>query len=260
MGMEMSSIWEAMKSSQYQRTLDQLEVQMANATNLTDALNITLNRVVMVTHAVAGTFWVHDMFGDGRIHPKAVYDNQSLMEFSLAPGEGIAGQVIQSGRSVIIADCQKHPQWSNRADAKTGFQTRTMICVPMRFREFVFGCIQIINKKDDLPFDDKDLAFAENLAAYSTRLFEKLHFLDTFAATSKEQPVEVIESSKEHSFAELLSMENFADIEEELLHTGRVASLSPSQQKNVLRLSREIWKILSTQELQEKQKSGFWKF
>ena len=260
MGMEMSSIWEAMKSSQYQRTLEQLETQLANAESLTDALNITLNRVVLVTHAVTGTFWVHDVFGDGRIHPKAIYGDQSLMDFSLAPGEGIAGQVIQSGRSVIIADCQKHPQWSNRADAKTGFQTRTMICVPMHFREFVFGCIQIINKKDDLPFDDKDLVFAENLSAYGTRLFEKYHFLDRFAASSKEQPVELIQRTEEHSFVELLSMENFADIEEELLHTSQVASLNPSQQKNVLRLSREIWKILSTQEPPAKQRSAFWKF
>lgn len=260
MGMEMSSIWEAMKSSQYQRTLEQLEKQLADATDLTDALNIVLDRVVLVAHAVTGTFWVHDVFGDGRIHPKAVYDNQSLMDFSLAPGEGIAGQVIQSGRSVIIPDCQKHPQWSNRADAKTGFQTRTMICVPLHFREYVFGCIQIINKKDDLAFDDKDLIFAENLATYSARLFETLHFLDDFAAASKEQPVEVIDGSREHSFSELLSMENFADIEEELLHTDRVASLNTSQQKNVLRLSREIWKILSTQEPKEKKKSGFWKF
>ena len=260
MGMEMSSIWEAMKSSQYQRTIDQLEAQMANVTDLTEALSVTLNRVVMVTHAVTGTFWFHDVFGDGRIHPKAVYDNTTLMDFSLAPGEGIAGEVIQSGRSVIIPDCQKHPQWSKRADNKTGFQTRTMICVPLHFREFVFGCIQIINKKDDLAFDDKDLAFAENLAAYSARLFEKLHFLDTFAEASKEKPVEIIENSKEHSFAELLSMENFTDIEEELLHTERVASLNPSQQKNVLRLSREIWKILSTQAPKEKQKTGFWKF
>lgn len=259
MGMEMSSIWEAMKSSQYQRTLEQLEREMANATDLTEALNITLKRVVMVTHAVTGTFWVHDVYGDGRIHPKAVSDNQTLMEFSLAPGEGIAGQVIENGRSVIIPDCQKHPQWSNRADSKTGFQTKTMICVPMHFREFIFGCIQIINKKDDLAFDDKDLMFAENLASSAARLFEKFHFLDNFAAASKEKPVEVISRNQEHSFAELLSMENFADIEEELLHTELVAGLNPSQQKNVLRLSREIWKIFSTREQPEK-KSGFWKF
>lgn len=242
---EMSSIWEAMKGSQYQRTLAQLETQMAAATNLTEALKVTLNRMMQVTHAVTGTFWVYDIFGDGRIHPKAVYDNDSLLDFSLAFGEGVAGQVIQSGRSVIIPDCQKYPQWSKRADDETGFQTQTMICVPMRFGEYVFGCIQVINKKDGLPFDDKDLAFLENLSAYSTRLFKKLHFLDTLTDADKAPAPEAAKPRQALGFSELLSMEDFADVERELLADPKIAGLSGTQQKTILRLSREMWKILS---------------
>ena len=260
MGIEMSSIWEAMKSSQYQRTIDQLETQLSDATNLDEALKVALHRVVMAAHAVTGTFWVYDLFGDGRIHPKAVYSGAELTGFSLAPGEGIAGQVIQHGRSVIIPDCQKDARWNRRADDSTGFQTRTMICVPLCFREYVFGCIQIINKKDDLAFDDKDLIFVENLATNSVRLFERLHFLDDYAKASSQQPVEVMPVSAEKSFSQIFSAESFAEIEDELLHTKMVADLNSSQQKNVLRLSREIWKIFSSQEPKEKEKGGFWKF
>ncbi len=263
MGLEMSSIWEAMKGSQYQRTMDQLDAQVSMATDLNDALTIALNRVVLVAHAVAGTCWGHDRFGDGRIRPKAVYGGANLGNISLAPGEGIAGQVIEKGKSVIIPDCQKDPRWAGKVDAKTGFQTKTMICVPLRFREYTFGCIQIINKTDDLAYDEKDLLFAENLATRASQLFERYHLLDQYAEASEIQPVQVMEEEKERSFTQLLSAETFAEVEEELLHTQRISQLSETQQKHVLRLSREIWMILKNNPEQVQKgapkKGGFWK-
>ncbi len=264
MGLEMSSIWEAMKGSQYQRTMDQLDAQLSMATDLNDALTIALNRVVLVAHAVAGTCWGHDRFGDGRIRPKAVYGGADLGNISLAPGEGIAGQVIQCGRSVIIPDCQKDPRWAGKVDAKTGFQTKTMICVPLRFREYTFGCIQIINKTDDLAYDEKDLLFAENLAAHASRLFERYHLLDQYAQADGVEPEEVVRQSEEKGFVQLLSADTFAEVEEELLRIPRIAQLSETQQKRVLRLSREIWMVLQNNPDQEKKEApkkngGFWK-
>ena len=255
MGLEMTSIWEAMKSSQYQRTIDQLEVQMAQAANMDEGLSIALNRVVMAVHAVAGTCWHYDRFGDGRIRPKAVYGGADLGDFSLAPGEGIAGQVIEVGRSLIIPDCQKDPRWAGKADKKTGFTTRTMMCVPLSWGEQAFGCIQIINKTDDLAFDEKDLFFVEKLANHTVDLFEKNHFLDEYAGAQARQAVRL---SRGDGFAELLSMRTFAEVEEELLKSARIASLSQAQQKNVLRLSREIWMVLKNNPAEPEKKKGFW--
>ena len=56
--------------------------------------------------------------------------------------------MIQSGKSVIIQDCQADPRWAGRVDQKTGFQTKSMICVPLALEDVVFGCIQIITKTD----------------------------------------------------------------------------------------------------------------
>lgn len=257
MGVEMTSIWEAMKGSQYQRTIEQLEVQMAQATNIDEGLSVALNRVVMAVHAVAGTCWHYDRFGDGRIRPKAVYGGADLGDFSLAPGEGIAGQVIQEGRSLIIPDCQKDPRWAGKADKKTGFSTKTMMCVPLLFREQTFGCIQIINKTDDLPFDEKDLFFVEKLAGHTAGLFQKNHFLDDYAAGGM-GPGEAGQLSGGERFVELFSAETFAEVEEELLRTARIAELSGTQRKNILRLSREIWMTLKNNPAQPEKKKGFW--
>lgn len=256
MGLEMTSIWEAMKGSQYQRTIEQLEVQMEQAANMDEGLNVALNRVVMAVHAVAGTCWYYDRNGDGRIHPKAVYGGADLGDFSLAPGEGIAGQVIQAGRSLIIPDCQKDPRWAGKADKKTGFSTKTMMCVPLLYRERSFGCLQIINKTDDLPFDEKDLFFVEKLADHTVSLFQKHRFLDGFGDAGAEA-VQTARASAGESFVELFSAATFAEVEEELLSTARLADLSATQRKNILRLSREIWMTLKNNPV-EKKKRGFW--
>lgn len=259
MGMEMQSIWESMKGSHYERTIAALENEIEKAGNLNEALSIALNRVVKAAHAVAGSFWFYDRFGDGRIHPRATYGGTDLGDFTLAPGEGIAGEVIAHNKSTIVQDCQSDPRWAGKADERTGFTTRTMICVPLHYQQYTFGCIQIINKTDDLLFDDTDLLFVENLASHTSYLFAAQHMLDGYSeiadtVAAREHPVD------EPTFTQLFSMESFADVEEALLKLEKVNTLSETNQKNVLRMSREIWKIFSAQEPQKKQKSGFWKF
>ena len=128
---EMEFIWNAMKDSHYRRTIEQLTNSIQEVRSLDEALPVMLKTVLYAIHAQTGTFWFYDRFGDGRIHPRVACEGADLMNISLMPGEGIAGQVIQSGGSVIIPDCQSDPRWAGRVDEKTGFRTRTMICVPL---------------------------------------------------------------------------------------------------------------------------------
>lgn len=164
MGFEMESMWDAMKQAHYKRTLEDLQQAIDGAVNPTQAMENALNQVADAMHAEAGTFWFYDRFGDDLIHPTAVYGGGNLDGITLMPGEGLAGKVIETGEEDIIADCQQDPRWAGKADKKTGFITKSMICVPLGIEELTFGSIQIINKKDGLPFDEVDLAFAVKLA------------------------------------------------------------------------------------------------
>ena len=170
---DMESIWGAMKDTHYRRTIDAMENAIRKTDNLEAALTTALDMVVGAVHAQAGTCWFYDQFGDGRIHPRAVYGGGDLGGISLLPGEGIAGQVIASGQAQIIADCQSDPRWAGKVDAKTGFRTESMLCVPLSMEGVVFGCIQIVNRTDRMHFDEKDLEFAENLARAAAGLFLK---------------------------------------------------------------------------------------
>jgi len=180
MNNEQIELWEAMKDAKYRKTLLELEsVEVDETTDMADFMNAILDIVARAVHAEVGTLWYYSKFADGRIHPKAQFGGSDMGDFSLAPGEGIAGSVIKTGKGVIIQDCQKDPRWSGKVDAGTGFITRSMICVPLRDGDMGFGCIQLINRTDGNLYDEKDLAFGENLGMEIADIFIR-HSKDLF--------------------------------------------------------------------------------
>ena len=140
---------------------------LQEAESLEDALRTSLDEVVKAVGAEAGTIWSYNITGDKRIYPSFWIGGADLTGLSLAAGEGIAGAVVQSGKTTVVKDCQKDPRWAGRFDEATGFVTRSMVCVPLANKYEVIGCIQIINKKDGTLYNDEDVSLCENLAMLS---------------------------------------------------------------------------------------------
>jgi len=119
--------------------------------------------------------------------------NSRIKEVRLGMGEGIAGWVAREAASVIVNDAQNDPRFSRRADEKTGFVTRNMLCVPVVNRGNVIGVLQAINKKGGRNFTVTDRSSFENLANQvavaieNTRLYDRLRttFLDTSEALAE---------------------------------------------------------------------------
>jgi len=113
---------------------------------------------------------------------------EKVKEIRLKIGEGIAGWVAKEGESLIVHDVMKDPRWYRKADEKTGFQTKNMICVPVRSKGKVIGVIQAINKKRGR-WTKGDLLLLEyfsnqlSIAIENARLYEELK--RTFFETSQ---------------------------------------------------------------------------
>ena len=245
MSYELEAIWQAMKETQYNRTLNELTESIMTAKELSDALVVALNKVADASHSEAGTLWTYDRFGDGLIRPAAVYGGKNIADVTLRPGEGIAGTVIKHGIPCIIADCQKDERWAGKVDAHTGFKTLSMICVPLNWQRFTFGSIQLINRVDGIPFDDKDLLFVQHLAIQISNVFSARGLLDEYVSAELSALQTPIEAPDERPpFTTLFFTEYFEDIEESISKSELFASLSETNKKNVLRHAREIWRIL----------------
>ena len=152
------------KRVNYTQVVWEITRELQESDSLEKALQVSLGTVVRAVGAEAGTIWFYNKNGDGRIHPSFWIGGADLTGLSLAAGEGIAGAVVETGKTTVVKDCQQDSRWAGRFDAKTGFVTRSMVCVPLVNKYEVIGCIQIINKIDGSLYNDEDVELCENLA------------------------------------------------------------------------------------------------
>ena len=152
------------KRINYTQVIWEITRQLQESESLEDALRSALKQVVTAVGAEAGTIWFYNSKGDGKIYPSFWIGGADLTGLSLKFGEGIAGTVVESGKTTVVKDCQNDERWAGRFDEKTGFVTKSMICVPLLNKYEVIGCIQIINKKDGSLYDNEDVKICENLA------------------------------------------------------------------------------------------------
>lgn len=109
-------------------------------------------------------------------------------EVRLARGQGIAGWVTETGEPLVLGDVQSDPRFFRRADEKSSFITRDMVCVPVRSKNRVIGALQAINKKKGA-FDDEDkdvlmaLANQVAIAIENANLYQEMK--ETFYGTTE---------------------------------------------------------------------------
>src|SRR5712692_613987 len=76
-----------------------------------------------------------------------VLKGSDLVEIRLPVGKGIAGHVAATGDTVNIPDAYKDPRFNPEFDQKTGYHTKTILCMPMKNKDGkIVGVVQLINK------------------------------------------------------------------------------------------------------------------
>jgi len=94
-------------------------------------------------------------------------------------GSGIAGAAATSGRPVRVADAYQDPRFNRDVDLKTGFRTRSVLCLPLHDRRGdVFAVTQLLNRRDGQPFDQADERRYADFAASLGVLLESLVEMD----------------------------------------------------------------------------------
>lgn len=84
--------------------------------------------------------------------------------FRIQMGEGIAGTVAQTGKSLIVNAPRKDKRFAQRFDAGTGFQTQAILCVPLHAKGKRIGVLEAINPVGRTNFTQDDLKLFEIFA------------------------------------------------------------------------------------------------
>jgi diguanylate cyclase (GGDEF)-like protein len=81
---------------------------------------------------------------------------RGVAKLRLKMGQGIAGWVAKTGQPRIVHDVRKDPHFYKGVDQITRFKTRSVLCVPIINKKRTVGVLEMINKRNGLPFDLKD--------------------------------------------------------------------------------------------------------
>jgi putative ABC transport system ATP-binding protein len=138
-----------------------LAMELAN----TDAFESALEQVLE-----AFTLKVGDVLRSDRVTLFMVNEERGELWSKYARGEGeraidiripldkgIAGRVIRTGQTVNTPDARTDPDFHGDIDVRTGYRTKSLLCVPIRNRQgSVFAVVQVINRIGAECFDAAD--------------------------------------------------------------------------------------------------------
>ena len=153
--------------------------------------------VTEVVNAAGTSVWLVDREEEDRLVCQVAF-HQGLEQFSsdldVRAGQGVVGWVMETGQNVLLNDVAKDSRFFSGIDQQTGFQTHSLLAVPLRARDKVIGVLEVVNKLSG-GFDAYDLILVETMAASAaiaidnTWLFEAVceHAIEVEASNAELQ-------------------------------------------------------------------------
>ncbi|NJC97847.1 MAG: hypothetical protein C3F07_02075 [Anaerolineales bacterium] len=150
-------------------TLNEITRQLTSTLEQEPLLQNILDNAVNILNCEAGTlFLMDDQTGDLVFRVTVGPVARNLLGQRLPAGTGIVGRAVQTHAPVIENDAQRSNSRFDDTDKQTGFVSRSILAVPMQIKDRMLGVIEVINRRDGLPFveDDQNIltAFAGQAA------------------------------------------------------------------------------------------------
>jgi len=95
----------------------------------------------------------------------------------LSKGQGVAGWVAENSEALLLPDVRTDPRFHPGVDEVSGFVTTSIIAVPLRSRDQVYGVIELINKLDESRFTQADLLVLQTIADLAGIAIERAYYL-----------------------------------------------------------------------------------
>ncbi len=124
------------------------------------------------------TVYLYDQ-AHNELYSKVATGLDDVKELRIPADKGLAGHVVQTGETINIKDAYKDYRFNPDIDKKTGYRTKTILCMPIKnFNQEIIGVFQVLNKFDEtFTIDDEDLlvaiASSAGISLENAQLFEK---------------------------------------------------------------------------------------
>ncbi len=138
---------------------------LTSSLDLDRVLVTVLEEVRHLLGVVASSVWLIALKTGELVCRQATGPRSEIVRgWRLAPGEGLAGWVARSGKSLIVPDAGADERHFKGVDQQTGLAVRSILSVPLRIKQGVIGVLQVADAEVGR-FKPTDLQLIEPLAA-----------------------------------------------------------------------------------------------
>ncbi len=136
---------EIRKRMEVSETLLKVMKSVASELHIDELLKKIVNSTSEVMNAERATLFLLDP-KTGDLWSKVAQGLES-MEIRVPIGVGIAGHVALTGETINIEDAYQDPRFNSEIDKRSGFRTRSILCMPLRNdANEIAGVMQVLNK------------------------------------------------------------------------------------------------------------------
>jgi len=176
---EQDKMLESYKSLENQKLGSVLEeCYIINSTlNISQVLNRIMNYANKVTNSEASTLMLlNEKTGELVFSVPTGKKSDELVDIIIPPGKGVAGWVVENDKHVLIHDVKKDSRFYKSVDNISGFETKSILCVPLKAKSKMIGVLEVINKNDGTTFTDEDAMFLKIFANQAAMAIENSRY------------------------------------------------------------------------------------
>jgi len=187
-----------------------------NATqDLDHLLRVILNSAARVMQAEGSSLVLHDREGEKlRFYLATGPSGENLTHLAMLPGQGIVGWSIERREPVYVEDAYQDPRFAQEVDALTGFETHSLLCVPLVIGEEAIGALEVVNFPPLASEAESSLALFQAFASQAAIALERARLYQQLEKKVELANAELIEANRTLALekAKITAMvENMAD-------------------------------------------------
>ncbi len=151
---------------------------LTSTLNLSEILELIMTKISQLVEAENWSLFLKDEETEELYFEVVVgIDKEQVKDIRIPLGTGIAGVVAQTGKPIYTADAENDPRVFKKVDDKTGFTTKSIICMPLKIHGRILGVIEIINIEDIQDFTKKKLPYLSIMCDYAAIAIENSQYL-----------------------------------------------------------------------------------
>ncbi|MBX7115775.1 MAG: GAF domain-containing sensor histidine kinase [Myxococcaceae bacterium] len=174
------------QAERFSAVLD-IGTQISAARDVDQLLGLVMDRLTALLGCEASTLFMIDE--EHNELWSRVLRGSSLKEIRLPVNAGIAGHVVSTGKTLLLADAYSDIHFNPEIDRKSGFRTRSMIAAPLRHVSGrILGVVEVLDRKVNA-FSQEDRALVEGVASQIAAVIDNVVLLEKLKSQNEKLTV-----------------------------------------------------------------------